>query len=168
MAFFLRSCAILALSLNLLAPGIGTAAPDKLVLANGNLTDAAAAVSIPILTEAYQRLGIKLEVQPFPFGRSLLLANEGSVDGELYRIAGIQTEYKNLVMVDVPIAMAEVAVFTNLPKLEPSFDNVRPYKLAYVRGSKLIEATLQGYQTLPLTDCLQIAEMRRPGASRWR
>ena len=48
--------------------------------------------SIPvelILREAYNQLGIDLEVSYFPARRSLQLANKGQFDGELQRVDGL-------------------------------------------------------------------------------
>ena len=50
--------------------------------------DPAADVSEEVLREAYRRLGRSLGVHQLPGERSLVYANEGRMDGELYRKAG--------------------------------------------------------------------------------
>jgi len=65
--------------------------------------DPAATISEMVLREAYRRLGRTLVVHQLPGERSLVYANEGKMDGELYRKLGLDRDYPNLVIVPVPL-----------------------------------------------------------------
>lgn len=109
--------------------------------------DPAATIAERVLREAYRRIGRELEVKPMPGERSLLSANSGDTDGELYRRAGIERAYPNLLMVPVPLQLYEIVVFTKLRQLElRGWESLRPYKLGFVKGIKVIEENTVGMQ----------------------
>jgi|GEM_PF-4158243 len=64
------------------------------------------------LVLAYAALGHTLELKEVPVLRSLALSNRGDLDGELIRIRSITDYAPNLRLIDVPVAYAEVAIFT--------------------------------------------------------
>lgn len=109
--------------------------------------DPAMLVAERIMREAYRRLGIRLEVQAMPGERSLISANSGETDGELYRKIDIDKTYTHLLRVPTPLLSYEIVVFT---KLEPfkveSWESLRPYKIGFVKGIKIIEEKTAGMQ----------------------
>ncbi|MEC9084730.1 MAG: hypothetical protein VYE45_13340, partial [Pseudomonadota bacterium] len=50
-----------------------------------------------ILEIAYQRLGVGVSVMEVPTKRALLLADNGGLDGDLYRVDAVASNYPNLV-----------------------------------------------------------------------
>ena len=49
--------------------------------------------------EAFRRVGLALKLDSNPSERSLDLANQGAVDGEGLRVAGLDQQYPNLVQI---------------------------------------------------------------------
>jgi len=54
---------------------------------------------ILVYTEALKRLGIEFEYLDVPARRASLMVNQGEADGELFRVAGYNANYPNLVQV---------------------------------------------------------------------
>lgn len=55
------------------------------------------------LAPIYKKLGIELDVIPFPAKRSLTLSNDGDLDGELLRAEHIERDYLNLIAVPITL-----------------------------------------------------------------
>ncbi len=64
------------------------------------------------LTEAYNKIGIKVSFVDFPGERALIMSNLGKVDGETMRIVGIDRKYSNLLMVPISYVSFQGVVFT--------------------------------------------------------
>ncbi|MCF2857979.1 hypothetical protein L1286_10890 [Pseudoalteromonas sp. SMS1] len=58
---------------------------------------------IELLSLAYKDMGHKLEIIDFDRNSALIAANEGELDGQLGRIAGVTDSYANLIYVDYPL-----------------------------------------------------------------
>ncbi|WP_081228141.1 transporter substrate-binding domain-containing protein [Pseudoalteromonas luteoviolacea] len=58
---------------------------------------------IELLSLAYKDIGHKLEIIDFDRHSALIAANEGELDGQLGRIAGVTDSYANLIYVDYPL-----------------------------------------------------------------
>jgi len=93
-----------------------------------------------IIKEAYRRLGVQLQISRIPGERSLILANAGDVDGDLFRVGKIDREYKKLIKVPVNLLTLEVVVFTR-DKVFPvnDWNSLIPYTVGYRRGVKAVE-----------------------------
>jgi polar amino acid transport system substrate-binding protein len=107
--------------------------------------DPATSVAERVLTEAYRRLGLRLQVHKLPGERALRSANNGDVDGELYRKLGMERDYPNLLIVPVPLLTYEIVIFT----LGTSFpvhgwESLRPYTVGFVKSIKIVEQNTQG------------------------
>jgi polar amino acid transport system substrate-binding protein len=55
------------------------------------------------LAVVYERAGLPVEFVPLPQKRSLYLAAEGSIDGDVGRISGLENHYPTMVRVDVKL-----------------------------------------------------------------
>lgn len=119
--------------------------------------DPATTVAERVMREAYRRLGLGLEVLSLPGERSLLSANSGEHDAELYRKAGIEQAYPNLLMVPVPLQTYEIVAFSKAvaPFVLKGWESLRPYRLGYVKGIKIIEERTAGMQTETVATMLQ-------------
>lgn len=91
------------------------------------------------LKEAYQQLNIDISVEEYPGERSLVAANTGKTDGELGRIAGIEKEYPNLIMVPVPILRLSISAFSNKQISIANKDDLKKYRIGFVAGTKIVE-----------------------------
>ena len=69
-----------------------------------------------IMREAYRRIGRTMELKSFPGERSIQNANNGEVDGELFRRAGIEEAYPNLIRIPVVLGTGKWGVFTKEDK----------------------------------------------------
>ena len=130
----------------------------RLVLSGaGEQEDPPHAMSERILTEAYSRIGVEIEVQRFPGPRGLFMANEGKIDGELFR-GGINTdEFPDLIQIPVPIMYGELVVFTISVDFEvDGWESLRPYNIGIQLGNKEIEAGTRGMQVEPLAKTEQL------------
>jgi len=113
-----------------------------------------------ILKEAYKRIGIKMEVKGYPAERAMQMANEGESDGELRRPAGMNKEYKNLIMVPQPVDVGEAVVFTkNKVFAVNGWESLKPYKIGILRGNKFAEKGTDGMNRLPANTIEQLFEM---------
>lgn len=114
-------------------------------------TSALAPVSAPdrsgfldlLYRELFARLGIAFEIQPLPAERALQNANAGIDDGEICRIAGLESTYPNLVHTTEPVMQYQMVVFSrerNFPVSGP--ESLLPYELGIVTGWKILEIAL--------------------------
>ncbi len=93
------------------------------------------------LQAAYLALGYQLIVQRLPSGRSLLMANQGEFDGELFRVAAVAAQFPQLKAVPYPLATIQLHAYV---LADPAKDwqhwqhNVK-LTVAYVRGFQLAE-----------------------------
>jgi hypothetical protein len=88
-----------------------------------------------VLVEAYQRLGITVNILQFPAKRSLSVSNSGVVDGEVVRIKGAEKNYPNLVRVKSQICSTESRVYVKNKKFKlEGWHSLQPYKIGIIRG----------------------------------
>lgn len=131
-------------------------AREKLVFSSGS-NHPMIPISSAILSEAYGRLGIKIEKIEAPVERSLRMANRGTTDGELFRGNISGTLYANLIQVPVVLAFGEVVVFTKNVVFEvTSWESVRPYKIGFRIGIKEVEQNTAGMDVEPVSTNEQI------------
>ncbi len=98
-----------------------------------------------LLTEAYTRLNLTVVFEPVPPERSLVRANRGESDGDVFRIAGINQYYPNLQMVPTPLMSVEFVAFSKRVDFKPQgWESLRPYALLAQLGIKRVEEATQG------------------------
>lgn len=156
MAQLLRTvaCACLLIAANLAHAG------NSLTISTLPDPDPATILASRILTQAYAELGITIRIKPMPGERSLVSANSGMTDGELYRRQGINAQYQNLLMVPVPLMKYEIVAFSSNHAIPlQDWESLRPYRLGFVKGVKIIEDKTQGMQTTPVATLRQAFEM---------
>jgi polar amino acid transport system substrate-binding protein len=77
--------------------------PSALVIEVGSSNSDQLAVVAVLMREAYKRIGVELRLRELPMRRRLLLADNGGLDGDLARVAGVQQEAPQLLRVNVPV-----------------------------------------------------------------
>lgn len=108
-----------------------------------------ARVAEKALHAAYAELDIDVQFKRFPPKEVLQMSNTGKVDAELTRIAGIEKEFPNLVMVPVPVIQVKHSAFTRGETLQlAGWESLRPYKIGIRRGIILHDRKTQGMQRL--------------------
>lgn len=125
----------------------GGYAQEKLVISTGPEGNFLVRLSVPVLREAYHRLGITLEMKHYPWARALRYASDGETDGELFRATVDHDTYPNLVKLNVPITYTEFVVLTKDVEFQVTgWEGLRPYTLGSTIGVKVIEQHTQGMQ----------------------
>ncbi len=110
--------------------------------------DPASQIAEQVMAEAYRRVGRKLVLHKLPGERTLLMANEGRMDGELYRKVGIERDYPNLIILPVPLLTYEIVIFTRGTEFMVSgWESLRPFTIGYVRGIKIVAENTGGMKT---------------------
>ncbi len=93
-----------------------------------------------VITEAYDRLGMDIELQYLPGYRMFKKANNGSVDGLLFNVPDIGASYSNLIRVDTPVFHSQIMAFTKNASMPiTDWNSLQPYRIGYVRGFLLAE-----------------------------
>lgn len=104
------------------------------------------------MRQAYRRLGDDLLVERMPAERSLISANAGETDGERYRRAGIEQVYPHLHRVPAALASYEIVAFAREHWLPvQGWESLRPYRLGFVKGIKVLEEKTAGMQVDAVT-----------------
>lgn len=102
-----------------------------------------------LIVEAFARLNMDAEVLMVPSQRALVNADRGVDDGTLPRIAGLEKEFPNLRQVPEKIMDYEFTAFTLRDDITiRTWDDLRPYSIAYVRGWKIFEHNTVGFPSV--------------------
>lgn len=90
----------------------------------------------PVLKEAYRRIDCTIEIKRYPEERALFLANNGTVDGDLFRLRkGVEKKYPNLLKVPVSVQTADIVVFTkDISFKVDGWESLRPYRICFDRA----------------------------------
>ncbi len=103
-------------------------------------------VIVPILTEAFKRNGINFSAVHHPSPRSLASSNAGKFDGELHRVYDFHKvskgKYPNLVRIESQLLSVWLSAFTTSNISITSWESLKGYRVAFYRGRKNIELTL--------------------------
>ena len=107
--------------------------------------DPATTIAIRVIEEAYRRLGMSMAVNYLPGERSLYSANNGEMDGELYRRLGMERDYPNLIILPVPLLTYEIVIFTQgTTFVVNGWESLRPFTIGFVKSIKIIEKNTVG------------------------
>lgn len=99
---------------------------------------------VQFLEEVLETLDCELEVQQFQSAHCLELSNSGQVDGEIWRIKGLETEYPNLIRVPVALWSHPELAFVKRDIELDAWQSLAPYRVAYRVGTKVVENNIQG------------------------
>lgn len=122
------------------APGAPAAAAAVTVSTNNTPLDRRALQALA--GEAFRRVGLEFKLVSLPSERSLHAANLGEVDGEGLRVAGLATQYPNLVQVPERFLGVSFVAFAKDAsiRLDQRWDSLKPYSVAHIIGWKMFEA----------------------------
>ncbi|PKO87618.1 MAG: ABC transporter substrate-binding protein [Betaproteobacteria bacterium HGW-Betaproteobacteria-10] len=135
----------LFLCLCLLLVGPVQAEPDHLTISTNNTPmDRKALQSLS--DEAFRRIGQTFQLISLPSERSLLAANLGEVDGEGLRVAGLSSQYPDLIQVPEPYIRISFTAFARDANIQVNagWSDLKPYRLAFITGWKMFEANTAG------------------------
>ena len=99
--------------------------------------------------ECLRRVGVDLKLVSLASERSLTAANQGEVDGEGLRVAGLggpDGPYPNLIQVPERFVRISFVAFAKNAtiSLDNGWDGLKPYRIAFINGWKMLEANAQG------------------------
>lgn len=142
------------------SPGSGA---DELVFASIEKTPITR-LAERLLSRAYDQLGYTINVRYMPSRRALVMANSGRVDGELFRVAGVERAFPNLIAVPYPLIRGRLMVVT----LDQNLTDWSPALLARSvvgvrRGIIVAERAADGMQTILFNDFEQMLELLKAG-----
>ncbi|MDP3816808.1 ABC transporter substrate-binding protein [Pseudomonas sp.] len=117
-----------------------------ITLTTGETHDQTTLVVDHIMTQAYARLGYRLQVVRLPWRRGLAQANAGAYDGELFRVMAVAAEFPNLEPVPTPVGAVEFYAFAQQPLPLAGWSSLAPYRLGGEMGVKHVEYHTRGMQ----------------------
>lgn len=97
-----------------------------------------------IAGEAFRKAGVRLKLVKQPAERALINANNGLVDGDLARIAGLEDHYPNLVRVPEKLIEVSFSAFSKDPAQPARWESIRQRPVAHIRGWKIYDRGLVG------------------------
>jgi len=143
-----------------------SAAEPQMVIASFPIQDDFNAIMRQLVLEAYARVGVKVEIRSFPGERAIIMANSGAVDGDLFRIAGVEEQYKNLMMIPEAVHQMHMAAFAKDVRFEvKGWASLAPYRISYEIGTKLAEENIKGMMLEPVVDSMTAFRMLDMGRS---
>jgi polar amino acid transport system substrate-binding protein len=104
--------------------------------------------------EVFRRVGVDFKLVSLPSERSLHSANLGEVGGEGLRVAGLSSQYPNLIQVpERYIGVSFVAFAKDATiRLDNGWDSLKPYSVAFITGWKMFEANASGARVVNKVD----------------
>jgi polar amino acid transport system substrate-binding protein len=99
---------------------------------------------IRFLEEVLKSLNYELEVQKHQSAECFELSNSGQVDGEMWRIRGVDAEYKNLVRIPVSLWSHPELAFVKKDIELKGWESLAPYRVAFRAGTKVVENNIKG------------------------
>jgi polar amino acid transport system substrate-binding protein len=117
-----------------------------------------------VLRAAYAKLGIVPRFEEFPLLRSLVMADNGTLDGDLMRIAETVERYPNLIRIEVPINYLDITSYARAPC--PALGNwaaLRGKRVAYIRGVLAVERRLGDATAVPVENMNELFRVLERG-----
>lgn len=105
-----------------------------------------------LLEAAYRRLNIHMTTLHVPSRRALLMADNGDLDGDLFRIDSVADAYPNLLRVPFPLLRGQLHAVVRDPGIAqlPESSAENPLKVAILRGVIIAEQTADTLRMEPV------------------
>ena len=87
---------------------------------------------------------VKLRLVKLPAERALLNANAGIEDGDLARIADLETQYPNLIRVPEKLLDWAFTAFSKDASISARWETIRQRQVGHIKGWKIYEQQLAG------------------------
>ena len=102
-----------------------------------------------LLTIAFERAKVPVVFKRLPLARSVEMANDGEIDGDLGRIAEVGAQYPNIVSVPTPVNWLDSAVCGADPALRTmTRAEVRKLRVVYARGTLALMRYTEGMASI--------------------
>ncbi|MBA3015723.1 MAG: transporter substrate-binding domain-containing protein [Proteobacteria bacterium] len=95
----------------------------------------------------YERAGLKANFVALPHNRALMSANDGTIDGDVGRIASTVEKYSNLVRLNVKVMDLNGAVYTTRDDIAAYDDSIlTKSRVGYILGVRWTEDKMKGLE----------------------
>ncbi len=121
---------------------IGAQAETATITVSSNNTPLDRKVLQELSSEAFRRIGVDFKLVSLPSERSLQAADAGEVDGEGLRVAGLNSQYPNLLQVPERYIRVSFVAFKHKDKahaVDHGWEGLRSYSVAFITGWKMFE-----------------------------
>ncbi|MDB5847893.1 MAG: hypothetical protein JWP29_1645 [Rhodoferax sp.] len=126
--------------------------------ANSALAD----IAETVVDEAGRRAGVQFVYQKMPLPRSISIANEGELDGDLMRIRSVAVQYPQLMLVPTSIIAADLGVYGTAGTLQQSSRaDIETMTIGIPRGVPVLRKYTQGLQVVEAQNYASLFEMLR-------
>ncbi len=151
---FLLACAFLALCV------AGTPIParaEKLWLSTGALPPITSSPGHPgfineLARAAFGRIGVEVGVITVPTGRSLINVNDGIDDGDIFRVAGAEAAFPNLIRIPEKTLDTDFVAYTKRSDIRiRTWADLQPFSVAFAAGWRPYELNVKGVKELTKT-----------------
>lgn len=146
--------ALLGIGLTAVASSLALAARPSLTLATGALppltsTPGHTGFLDALAREVFGRIGFDASVVRLPVERALINANAGIDDGDMFRAAGFEKEYPNLLPIPEKLLDFDfVAYATRADVQVRDWTDLARYSVGYVIGYKIFERNVKSAQDI--------------------
>ncbi|WP_341938546.1 substrate-binding periplasmic protein [Marinimicrobium sp. C2-29] len=124
----------------------------------------ATGVAVRILARAYGRIGRQFSTLKVPSNRALMMANSGTVDGDLFRIGDIEDDYPNLIKVPTPLLLGTLHAVTLNPDLgQWNKEQLGSMRIGVRRGVLVAEMAAEGMNVILVDRYEQILRLLESG-----
>ncbi len=133
----------------MVTPTLALAARPRLELATGTLPPLASRPGQigfleALAVEVFKRIGYDVALLKLPFERALINANAGVEDGDVFRAAGFEQDYPNLLRVPERVLDLDFVAYTMRPDVEVrEWGDLASYNVGYVKGWKIFERNVK-------------------------
>jgi polar amino acid transport system substrate-binding protein len=102
--------------------------------------------------EIFSRLGIEVTLTPLPAERALINVNSGLDDGDMFRPAGIEQIYPNLLRIPERILDYDFVAYTKRTDIRiRKLADLKPYAVGFPNGWKNIESRVREVSEITTT-----------------
>lgn len=101
---------------------------------------------------AFKRVGVDVDVTAVPTERSLINVNAGLDDGDIFRVAGVEKDYPNLIRIPEKTLDNEFVAYSMSADIQiRTWADLKPYSVAFATGWKPFERNVVGVRQLTRT-----------------
>jgi hypothetical protein len=126
--------------------------------------DAAAKLAAPRLSEAYQRLGLRMQIEPMPLNRARHQIQRGQLDGEMLRADLYFEQEPSVVKVPVVLVTTQFWLLRRPPcPARVELAALERASVLYPRGTTALEQALPARSQIPVSPDVDLFAMLKAG-----
>ncbi len=103
----------------------------------------------------FKRIGVEVDVVTVPTGRSLINVNAGIDDGDIFRVAGAERSFPNLIRIPGATLDTDFVAYTRRADIQiRNWDDLKPFSVAYATGWRPYELNVKDVKELTKTSSI--------------